>query len=73
MEGFRFEFDASNRILRLSFLGDLTDRLLLEVTNRHEQLGFVMGHFTSSLTTQRCPTFQSQVRRSGPSPHGTPL
>ena len=30
MEGFRFEFDATNRILRLSFLGDLTDRLLLE-------------------------------------------
>jgi len=30
MEGFRFEFDAANRILRLSFLGDLTDRLLLE-------------------------------------------
>jgi hypothetical protein len=30
MEGFRFEFDASNKILRLSFLGDLTDRLLLE-------------------------------------------
>ena len=30
MEGFRFEFDATNRILRLSFLGDLTDRLLLD-------------------------------------------
>jgi hypothetical protein len=30
MEGFRFEFDVSNRILRLSFLGDLTDRLLLD-------------------------------------------
>lgn len=30
MEGFRFEFDATNRILRLSFLGDLTDRVLLE-------------------------------------------
>jgi len=30
MEGFRFEFDNTHKILRLSFLGDLTDRLLLD-------------------------------------------
>ena len=65
MEGFRFEFDATNRILRLSFLGDLTDRLLLEGYEsaraswfRHGPFHFIVDYSTVS----DCPVSSETIR-----------
>src|ERR1700756_4616391 len=65
MEGFRFEFDATNKILRLSFLGDLTDRLLLDGYEsaraawfRHSPFHFIVDY--SAVTD--CPVSSETVR-----------
>ncbi len=65
MEGFRFEFDATNRILRLSFLGDLTDRLLLEGYEsaraswfRHGPFHFIVDYSAVS----DCPVSSETIR-----------
>jgi len=65
MEGFRFEFDATNKILRLSFLGDLTDRLLLDGYEsaraswfRHGPFHFIVDYSTVS----DCPVSSETIR-----------
>ena len=65
MEGFRFEFDAINRILRLSFLGSLTDRVLLEGYEsaraswfRHGPFHFIVDYSAVS----NCPVSSETIR-----------
>jgi hypothetical protein len=65
MEGFQFEFDSTNKILRLSFLGDLTDRLLLDGYEsaraswfRHGPFHFIVDYSTVS----DCPVSSETIR-----------